>query len=155
MQKSVFNTQLARLKTQWVNSYGPERELLIWKSFEVCRDEDFVRAVEILLSEERGAPLIPQFERAVSQAESERRQRYVAKGFGSGGFAGQLESVSKRTTADPEFVKACMQTLNIYLGGGMPRADFVAQCDLLDRAAKEFTRANRIVNLSRMPYKED
>jgi hypothetical protein len=144
MQKQVFNAQMGRVRSQWPNAYGPERELLIWKAFEVCPDKDFIRATEILLSEERGAPLVPQFERAISQAAMERRQQNAQRGLPTG-FVSVLETAAKKTTADPEFVKACMQTIHAKLDGRMSHSDFLAQCDLLDRAAKELVRAGKVL----------
>lgn len=142
MTNFFFNSQMQRLKSQWPSGYGQERMALIWNAFQGVLDEIFRDAVSELIASSRSCPLIPDLEKAVSFAT--RRENEVRTQASYGFTSALTEASDNNKTADPEFVKACMQLTQDKLNGKIKMAEFLQGCGYLDEVAAQLSGRRKI-----------
>jgi len=141
MNKEHFLKQLARLKSQWPNSYGDERSARIWTVFKDVMDDTFTGMIDIAIDRMRQAPLaddLGKFEQEVKNREFQNRVSYGAGRSQFGQVIGDAEKANNKTkSADPDFVKACIKLLKDKTEGRITKAQFLEGCDALDQLAKQ------------------
>lgn len=77
--------------------------------------------------------MLEELGRAVDEAKV-RRKVHGARGINFAGIVKDAENAN--ITANPEFVKACMNVLKEKLEIQLSKSQFLEGCDLLDKAAK-------------------
>lgn len=136
MTEQKFGEQMMRLSDVFGPKYYTTQRLkIILQSIRHVDNGVFERAVTRLIATKRIAPLTPEIMEAVEAVWAEDKQR-ARESSGSADIYSQLQSASKRTTADPDFVKACLKLLRDRLDGKLNHKQFIEGCDLLDEAAR-------------------
>jgi len=76
MNLQFFTDQMTRIKSEWANSFGPERQAALWDIFKSLDDEVFRTAVtRLILNGTTYPPRLKDFEREVELARSEWKSR--------------------------------------------------------------------------------
>ena len=136
MNTDVFKKQIDRLRETYSDRYYPKPRIeQIWAVTKRETDGTFERAINWLIQTHRSPPLVPEILKAIERIKAEDKQR-ARESSGSADIYSQLQSASKRTTADPDFVKACLKLLRERLDGKLNHKQFIEGCDLLDEAAR-------------------
>ena len=154
MTVEKFELEMNRLKKQWPSTYSAERLGLLFKAYRSTPDSIFERAVTKLLLTQRAAPLIEAFEKAIREAHNEHaeeiRQFHARQPHTP--FE-QLEAAAGMNSgsADPTFVKDCLEVLRSFMTGKITKAEFDATCRLLDEAAVSLMKAKRSTNANAKP----
>lgn len=133
MEYSEFQTEMDRLRTQWPNAYGSEREALIFRAFRTADLNRFHECVSSLLVNCKGVPLLEDFCREFSKLS-------ISNNSGRGGPSdpfGILNRAARHTQANGEFVKACLKVVSDKNSGRLNLEQFHQACDWLDATAKE------------------
>lgn len=138
MERSEFEIQMGRLKSQWPTSYSEERMKLLWQAFKDVGGSDFKEAIDDLLMTQRGAPLLEEISKAVQLAKNRYFERLRAKDASILGMMHQAAEVN--TTADPAFVADCLNLLDQLLTKKITLKEFEMGCDLLTLAANKFAK---------------
>jgi len=138
MEKKIFETQLRRMKETWGERHYPaERGGILWRAFQNVYDDDFEEAVDQLIANSRMAPMLDGLAKAVDEAKVRRNQRNLRSGIGIPGFGKLLEEASTKTSANSEFVKACLKLLQDKIGKNLNKTQFLQGCDYLDTVARQ------------------
>ncbi len=138
MTAEKFNEQVLRLTEVFgATHYTAPRLKVILTSVKHIRDDHFERTITRLIATKRTAPLVTEITEAYEAILSEDRQR-SRENAPTVGMLGQLQEAARRTTADKDFVKACMKLLEDKLDGRITHDQFLQGCGLLDEAAREF-----------------
>ena len=145
MTEEEFNKQLNRLKSQWSNSYGPERVARMWKGLKGLSEAFFAEIVDEALDTCRSAPLMEDFGKLEIEVGKRRAQGRIYDSFSRAGSpADALEEAARNNkTADPEFVKACMRLMKDKEDGRISSEQFFQMCDELDRLADQLNPQGR------------
>jgi hypothetical protein len=76
MTLDVFKRELARLRTEWPNSFGAERQAALWDVFRAIPDAVFASAVtRLLLNGTAYPPRLKEFEAEVERARGRWKER--------------------------------------------------------------------------------
>lgn len=119
--------------------YTSPRLKVIRQSVRHLTDAVFERSVTRLIATKRTPPLLVEILEAADtvQAEDSQRMRENAP-YQPGGFLGELRVASgKNETADPEYVRLCMRTLEARLTGKLNREAFYEATESLDSLARQ------------------
>lgn len=136
MTKDHFSEQLNRLRSEWPNSYGAERSLMLWDAFRNEQDARFERAVNRALQTLRSAPLVPELMRIFEELKIEDAHVARERAMGQGSFMQVLKDASKNNRrANPEYVKACLKVFQDRDAGRLTLDQFKQGCDFLDETA--------------------
>lgn len=140
MNPAKFQEQMARItETFGAKHYTGQRLKIIFATLKGVDDGTLERSVTRLIATRRVPPLVPEFLEAVESVRSEDKQR-ARENAPMVGMLGQLQEAAKRTTADKDFVGACMSHIRNYLDGKLSKSQFNEGCQMLDQAASELTK---------------
>lgn len=157
MEVSLFETEMKRLKSQWPNSYSDERMKIFFNAFRDVSNSDFREAVTHCLATYKSAPLLRELTEGVISAKNnylqkKRIEEATAKNILSYAY-------EKNTTADREFVDNCMKLFDDLYTKKITKAQFDEGCNLLDQAARLFTKPKSSMGMGSAvrqdPYKND
>jgi len=143
VNRDHFLRQLDRLKKQWPNSYGDERSARIWAVFKDLDDGTFVSMVDTAIDRMRQAPLAEDLSRLEAEVRNRDLQNRVSSGLGGPSFAAPLQQAARKSSADPDFVKACLKLLRDKDTGRNTMAQFLEGCDALDQLARQLEPRGR------------
>jgi len=142
MTPYAFEVALKRLDSQWPRSYSDERQKLIYEAFKDVSDSVFKDAITECLMTCRGAPLMPELEKAVEIARGREKEAALNRNYGGSAYS-VLQKASKHTSAHPETVKACMDALKYKLDKNPGEKEWSKICDYLDRIALENSKRGK------------
>ncbi len=143
MIRATFETQFKRMDDVWgPKAYANEAKALFWRAFEKLDDAVFVEAVELLIVTCRSKPMMKEFNTAIDEAyELAKDRAAVGARDQEVSFLSLMGHVAQEnTTADPDYVKACMQLLKDKATGKITSEQFFRQCDELDRLAEQMAK---------------
>jgi hypothetical protein len=158
MTKEEFETQLTRLSGSFgIRYYQGERAKVIWDAIHQESHATIDQAFTRLLQTQKTAPMVPEMLKAIEAVHAERKQRereYQLTNLASP--LELLEQASNKTSADKDFVQACLRTLRGKLDGTITGQAFLEACEALDSLAKTLMRSKRSqepkASYSRNPY---
>ena len=128
-----FHLELERLRTQWPNSYGKEREALLFRAFRDVNADELREAVTDCLSSCRQAPLVAELTKAVEAARNRSRER---RWRGDGGLLSVMERAAENNrTASPEHVRKCVELVRGKIDGRLTATQFDEGVRLLEIAS--------------------
>jgi hypothetical protein len=107
MRQEVYQQQITRLAKNWgEHNYKAERASLFWKAFNSVADDVFEAAVDLLIAEQRTAPMLKEISAAVERAKVTANSARMA----GNAFANVLgELIDKNQAAHPEHIGACIE----------------------------------------------
>lgn len=138
MDHVFYKQQIERLKAQWPQAYSEERMIIFFNAFRDVSNFDFRDAVTHCLATCKGAPLLGEITEAIVKAKNNylyQKRLEESKMMGALDYA-----YENNTTADPEFVDRCMKLLDDLYNKKITKAQFDQGCDLLDQAAKLYSK---------------
>lgn len=142
MTPAEFERQMARLRTQWANSYGDERTKILLQTFREVDAAIFHDAVTECLMRYRQAPLADEINREVEQARSRQKERAWQRSDGS--ILGVLKSAADTGRAsNPEIAEACVRLLERRLKNEITQADLEAGLALIESASVQLSGGQR------------
>lgn len=148
MQQSVFKAQVRMLAEVWgERNYSAPVANLLWQAFQTINDDEFTDAVTWLVAN-RPARLTPPLMKELSGACDEARRRSIESRARGGGNLGEMLNEAGRVnkTADPDFVRACLQTITDFINRKCSMAQFIDNCDALDSVARQLNPTSRRAN---------
>lgn len=157
MHREHFERQIARLRTQWQQGYGEERMVRLWKIFEKISNEDFTTMVDMALDTMRSAPLTDDFlklEQELMRRRSEERD-FAGLCRTSSPIGVLSHAAEANKSADPDFVKACLQVVRDNAEGRLAGGNFIEACDCLDKLANTLNPQGRYKGKERSGGKDE
>lgn len=141
MTNETYFNQMMRLSEAFGSKlYTKPRLTLIAREVKHYSDHVFERAVNRLIMTNRSTPLLLEIKEACEAvvAEDKQRERENAPQLS---MVEQLCEAAKRTTADKDFVQACLKTLQHFLDGKISKSVFLSHCNELDSVARQIGTA--------------
>lgn len=140
MSPAKFQEQMVRITETFGPKHYPNQRLkIIFAALKNVEDGVLERSVNRLIATRRVPPLVPEFLEAVETVRNEDKQR-AREHAPTIGMLGQLQEAARRTTADKEFVAACMKHLKSFLDRKISKSQFDEGCQMLDQAASELSK---------------
>lgn len=156
MEISFFEHEMKRLKEQWPNAYSKERMIIFFNAFRDVSNFDFRDAITDCLATSRSAPLLPELTVAIEKA---RINYFQKKRIEESGMNKGLFGIENNGSADPEYVKKCIEHVYNLLDKKITKEQFDQGCEMLDQASKLFpnkTPMSPPINKpTNKPYKDD
>lgn len=136
MLELTFQNQIKRLQNRWPRTYETELVAILWRAFKEIPDDLFIEATDHCIGNMRQAPMFQDLDEAVARAKSRKWESQARTGDGN--ISRIMEDAQRLNhKADPDFVAACVKTLNERLSGAITASQFKEGCRLLEQAANE------------------
>lgn len=115
---------------------------MFWRSLQHAFDDDFSEAVDHLIANHRAAPMLDDLCRACEEVRARRQHQQVRDGYASrAGLPGAIrDAEANNRTADPDYVKACVQLLQDKWTGKLTRKQFSEGCTYLDEVGRQLSK---------------
>lgn len=140
MQESQFKLQVDRLQeTYGARLYPLNRVTMLWRQVQNIPDEDFIQAIDNLISTHRSAPMNHQILDAVTNAQ--QRQRMERQVTVEDTSTLLQNTPVQPAQCEPDFKDLCMKVLNSR--ARMTPKEFSDACDDLDRLAEQLGRGKK------------
>ncbi len=136
MTELQFNQQVERLEDQWRMAYGHERKAILWRVFGKTEAGEFQEAVSDCLATMRNYPLVKELSEAINGVKVRAAEGRAYDETRVADIAGFLGAAAERT-ANFEFAKACVDTLEKKLHGELTPSQWQEACGLLEETAKQ------------------
>lgn len=136
MTEDHFRTQVARLKNQWPNSYGPERIARIWVLYREVENSFFTEMVDVAIDEWRTSPLVADLSKIEQRVKERKSQERNYNGMRDAGVSDVLNRAGNREQlADKDLVAACRKLLQQKNEGKITREQFYEACKDIEKLA--------------------
>lgn len=139
MTQETFKAQVDRLRSNYrEDSYKEERVALFWRTLKTTPDSVFVEAIDELIANSRGAPMLKEILTATEEArvrDAERKADWARADTwkrGRSGFDGVVQDAADKCST--AFAKDCATLLVQKMRKEITLEEFNASMDLLDQA---------------------
>lgn len=136
LSKDCFTEQSRRLRDTWGDkNYPKERMSLFFRQIEKFEDEILVKAIDILILEERNAPMPPLIIESIYRAIDEQKEQQINS-------MPSLDSAVK-ISHNPEFAKICMDVIQKVISGKMNKTEYNEAMKYIDTYCDSLEVAER------------
>lgn len=139
MTYETFSNQVKRLQEVYgEKAYPPERQKLLWRTFQNDSNEVFCEAIDDIILTYRSTPMHKEIHDAITEARRRDHERKRLPSYGDGSVLSILQSAYNPANYEDESmrmrIKGRIKLVNDYTSGRLTKKQFDEGCDFYDKA---------------------